>query len=243
MTLPSNGVMTISSISTLCRGSNTQFGITNEDARWLAGKERGVIKFSDFYGKPEPGSRTYSVPGTYTFLVPAHQSLSVDVRGAGGGGGGGGYWFNAILAGGPIVATCGISGSPGSQSSFGNVIAYGGGAATAGCGLSRGSDGSAGSGTGGSVTSGGGSAGGEGGVANRNQGGGEQGFGGDGGAGGRTTKSYTYLSGESLAWKSSITIVVGTGGFGGPMTFNAFGSPLTSSGYQGSSGVVIVSWS
>ena len=54
MTLPANGVMTISSISTLCRGSNTEFGITNWDARWLAGKEQGVIKFSDFYSKPAP---------------------------------------------------------------------------------------------------------------------------------------------------------------------------------------------
>jgi hypothetical protein len=230
--------MSISLISTLCRGSNTAFGITNEDARWLAGKERGVIKFSDFYSKPVPGSRTYSTPGTYTFLVPAHESLSVDVRGAGGGGGGGGYWFNAILAGGPIVAACGNPGGPGSSSSFGNVIANGGDAGSNGCGLTRGADGEDGGGSGGSVTTGGGSAGGAGGVANRNQGVGDQGFGGNGGGGGRTTKTYTFLAIGSLAWKDSVTIVVGTGGFGGP-TIPA----ITPAGNPGAHGQVTVTWS
>ena len=238
MTLPANGVMTISSISTLCRGSNTEFGMTNWDARWLAGKDRGVIKLSDFYSKPTPGANTYSTPGTYTFLVPAHESLSVDVRGAGGGGGGGGYWLNAMWVYGWIIALTGNWGTAGGSSSFGGVVAYGGSPGSPGGGLNQGSVGADGGGTGGSVTTGGGSAGGAGGPANRNEGSGYQGYGGNGGDGGKTTKSYTYLASGGLTWKDSITIVVGAGGRGGPTN-----PGITPAGSPGAAGQVTISWS
>lgn len=238
MTLPANGTMTMSAISGLCRGSNTEIGLTTWDVRYLAGKESGVIKMSDLYSKPDPGSRAFTSPGTYTFLVPPYQSLSVDVRGAGGGGGGGGYWLNAMLLYGWIIALTGNWGSNGGYSAFGDVVAYGGSAGSPGGGLTQGTNGANGGGTGGSVTSGGGAAGGAGGPANRNEGAGYQGFGGNGGAGGRTTKSYTFLSGDYRPWKESVTIVVGQGGYGGPTN-----PGITPAGYPGSSGQVSISWS
>ena len=140
-------------------------------------------------GGSEPGSATYSTPGTYSFTVPEYTTLAADVSGAGGGG---------------AVSN---SSTAGTQSSFNStVIGYGGG----GGGTSTISYpvGSSGTATGGDTnTTGGGSAGGAGGSDTWN--GDNFVHQGAGGPGGRAVK--TYAAG-ALTIGATITVVVGTGG-------------------------------
>lgn len=64
------------------------------------------------------GTMTYSNQGTYQFVVPSYHTITVKVWGAGGGGGASGKNYRP--------------GFPGGNSTFGSLIAYGGGGGTAG---------------------------------------------------------------------------------------------------------------
>src|SRR3989344_1453960 len=67
-------------------------------------------------------TQSYTVPGTYTFTVPAFNTLTVIVSGAGGSGGGG-TWFH----GSDYFQSAGAIGNPGGRSLFGSsIIGYGG---------------------------------------------------------------------------------------------------------------------
>lgn len=189
-----------------------------------------------------PGSSNYTSPGTYSFIVPNFNSLSVDVRGAGGGGGGVEI-FDGDFG---VVAHAGSNGTAGGQSYFGSVIGNGGGGGTKGNGtvytfsgnpwsFSDGSAGAAGTASGGTTnTTGGGSSGGAGAVEGTYSAGACNG--GPGGAGGRSLRTYTI--GE-LTVGASITVVVGTRGSPGVMDPALNGSQA---GY-GAHGAVYISWS
>ena len=94
MTLPTSGTISLSDVSNLARGNtDQQINMSDWDVRYLADKPKGMISLSDTYGKPIADTRTYSTPGTYTFLVPAYETLNVTVMGGSGGGGGGSDHF------------------------------------------------------------------------------------------------------------------------------------------------------
>ncbi len=230
----------------------TYFVPTNTSTEWSAfraNKPSGIVL------APCSGFVDYTIPGIYSFNVPAYRTLTVEVWGAGGGGGG----------------ACYGNGSPGAQSSVGtDLFAYGGGAGLEGCfnsGLvSQGEGGSAVGGTinvvggrgvprgspcnvyGALMSKGGdapyGGIGGEpgswatgggriGGAPGGGGGGGYWcGMGGGGGSGGYARIVYTP---DSLAPGSVLSVTVGSGGTGGPSAFN-------SSGGSGGDGRVFISW-
>jgi len=181
-----------------------------------------------------PGSAAYTSPGTYTFIVPYYNSLTVDVRG-GGGGGAGNRWTGYYI----------YSSSPGNYSYFGapdaTLIGYGGGSAT-GSNWSPpvgGVSGGAGSAGGGDVNiPGGGSSGGYGSIVGDDSIGHLQG--GDGGPGGRAYRTWVRSQWYTkLTPKSAITIVVGAGGAASecePVYIQRY--PIA--GYNGA---VYISWS
>jgi len=188
--------------------------------------------------KVTAGSQTYSTPGTFTFVTPLYNTLTVSVWGGGGGGGD------------PSNGT----GAGGTSSSFnGNVIANGGGGGTAaGWGVGQGSAGAGGTASGGDTNTTGspgtlggyipcctsyyasagnggaspnGGAGGTGasngvaaspGAAPGGGGGGSgytsSGLGNGGGGGGYASKTYTT---GQLTQGLGVTVVVGSGGAGG----------------------------
>lgn len=183
------------------------------------------------------GTQTYTSPGTYSFTVPAFQSLTVQVWGGGGGGGnyvhygsaGGNSSFAGVTGGGgnpggPAAAT---TGGPGGG-------AYGGGTNTIGnpgtydWTWKYGTGGAApngGAGGSGSTYTGysGGIPGGGGGSPVRGSGGGSAGY-----------ASATWNAG-GLTAGSAVTVVVGAGGAGAP----------TTDGYTsgaGGAGRVSISW-
>lgn len=235
MTLPANGAITFSEIAGVCRGSNTQIGLSDWDVRYLLGRDKGQIKLSDAYGKPSPGSRTYSTPGTYTFLVPPFITLSVDVMGGSGGGGGGSDHFPYLYCWG------GGSGSSGGISRFAStvpVIGYGGAGGPAGYCGGKAPNGSNGSASGGDTNTTGYS-GGSGGHGSGAPGAGSPNTdGGNGGASGRAIKEWTHLVTENTpAWKSNVTVVVGSAGYGG-----GAGSAWCAPGSYGTGGYVTITW-
>jgi hypothetical protein len=177
-----------------------------------------------------PGSESFTTPGTYQFTVPEYNALTVTVRGGGGQGFGLAPGYN------------------GGNSSFnGNVIAYGGQAATEALGAGGGASGGdqnytggpGGSsqplagGAGGAGANGGGAGGtGNAGAGNAPGGGGAgsviffTGMPG-GGGGGCAVKTY---HGE-LSVGAQITVVVGDGG-----------NLVTGAGGRGARGQVDISW-
>lgn len=196
------------------------------------GSIEGALRYVEAIGEPEycngtawtpllpsavvPGSQSYTTPGTYTFSVPAFNTLSVIVSAGGGGGGGSPYCPGRTMI-------PGSSGGVGGTSSFaGGVFGYGG--SGGGGGAWNGSNGAAGSAAGGDTnTAGGGASGGAGGVWGRYSGG-------RGGNGGLSTKTYNS---DSFSVGSQIAVVVGSGGSGGGGC---------SSGASGASGSVVITW-
>lgn len=190
------------------------------------------------------GSQRFTTAGTHSFTVPHHQTLTVQVWGAGGGGagcstyttvqggnGGSSNWDGAVVANGGARASTSAGGagggaSGGTTNQTGGTGGTGTGAA-GGSGASGGSGGAArgsnGNGNGGSAPGGGG-----GGArfASRGTCGGD-----GGGGGGYSTRAYsvgTYIQG------SSVTVVVGGGGSGG--------NGSTYDGGAGAVGRVTITW-
>jgi hypothetical protein len=236
MALQSNGPISLSDISNLARGNtNQQINLSDWDVRYLAGKEKGTIKLSDAYSKPAPGSRTYSTPGTYTFLVPPFVTLTVDVIGGSGGGGGGSDHFPYLYCwgGGP--------GTSGGTSRFGSTVPVvgpgGAGASQGGCyGYGVGDLDAADSvGTGGDTNTTGHTGG------SRGHGSGPGGVysdGGQGGDSGRAIKEWTHLITDNTpVWKSNVTVTVGSAGVGGYR-----GSQWCTNGGNGTAGSVTIEW-
>lgn len=181
------------------------------------------------------GSQTYSSPGIYTFVVPAYNTLTVQVWGAGGGGGGVGD-ENQMNA----------TGSAGGASSFNGTVVGNGGLGGRGYGSAGSGGGAGGSASGGDTNLTGGTGGnagnpcaGSSGGASASGGWGAGGAGacasGGGGAGGYSTKTYTA---SQLTVTSGITVVVGAGGAGAG---NA-SPPNNFVGASGASGRVHITW-
>jgi hypothetical protein len=218
MAFPTSGPISFSDIAKFFTGSNYQISLGDPLVRSLTG-DAGAVRISDVYGKPVPGSIVYATPGTYSFLVPIYQYLSIQVLGAGGGGGGG---DNHNIYG---YGNCGYDGADGEYSAFGGVVAYGGGYGGGNCSGHPGIDAG---GTGGSVTVGGGSAGGNGGWPQQGSGNGY-----NGGRGGLVTYGWVNLLTSGYpAWNSYVTVVVGNGGAAAPQNAT-----------NGAPGVVLISWS
>lgn len=190
------------------------------------------------------GSQSYTTAGTYTFTVPHHETLTVQVWGAGGGGagcsayttvqggnGGGSNWDGAVVANGGARASTSAGGSGGGASGgTTNQTGGTGGTGTGAAGGSGASGGSGGAARGSNGNGNGGSAPGGGGggarFASRGTCGGD-----GGGGGGYSTRAYsvgTYIQG------SSVTVVVGGGGSGG--------NGSTYDGGAGAVGRVTITW-
>lgn len=199
-----------------------------------------------------PGSQTFSTAGTYSFVVPEHNTLTVQVWGAGGGGagilgsasdvvgisGGTSVWDGSLVAhggsrgtssggsggtaSGGTTNTAGVSGEGTSGDRWGGA---GGAGANGGAGGARKSI--AGSGNAGTAPGGGGSGCGGGGRGWENWGAGA----GGGGYSVRTYNSGTYQAG------TTISLTVGAGGGGGGVTANN-----QCKGGNGAGGRVIVTW-
>jgi hypothetical protein len=179
-----------------------------------------------------PGSAGYTSPGTYTFIVPYYNSLTVDVRGAGGGGGGSRYTGYAIYYGGNGNYSYFAAGDA-------TLIGYGG-AGGSGTNWSppvggvNGAHGGAGGGD--SNITGGGSPGGQGSVISLSG----SLTAGEGGYGGRAVRTWSRSQWYTkLTPKSAITVVVGAGG--GPADCEPVGIARYPS--AGQNGAVYISWS
>jgi hypothetical protein len=230
MPTPSSGQISFANIAVITKGSSTaQVDLNESLSRSLAAVPSGQISINNFYNKPSPGSNTYTTPGTYTFLCPPYQTLSIDVRGGGGGGGGGSTAY--------IIWYRGTRGSVGANSSFNSstiVLGNGGAGGDVQPEQSGANPNGGGTASGGDTnTKGGGSAGGNGGSGNGaapSQ---------NGGFGGRAVKSWVFNSTAGfLSWGTNYTVVVGRGGAGGGAS-SAGGGP----GGTGANGSVIINWS
>lgn len=191
------------------------------------------------YNKPVvPGSASYTTPGTYSLIVPNHNSMTFDPRGAGGGGGGAAGYNGGVTSGG--------NGSPGGysqvyynpNSGILNVVGYGG---NGGGGLYYNgsswvaSNGSPGTATGGdSNINGGGNAGGSGGATGM-----PWTYAGSGGYGGRAVRT---MNRGILVPGQTLIIIVGSGGAPGAAGSNTGGTFVQQSGSYGSNGAVYISW-
>lgn len=236
--------------------------VTNTTSNTLCVNTYNSAEWQSFYNNPGsatvsscvvPGSQDYTSAGTYTFNVPAFNTLIVDVWGAGGGGGGY-YGYNGY-------SPSAYSTSGGNSSFNANIIAYGGGrgpdypcssgAQPSGAGWSGGDSGTNGGtgifrgsgGNGGNGGSGGGS--GTLNCCNGNPGGFPGGGGGGfvisgsrgtcGGAGGGYTRK-TYYAGQ-ISIGAAITVVVGSHG-----TFGYSHPPGYDAGGDGADGRVTITW-
>jgi hypothetical protein len=212
-----------------------------------------------------PGSMTWTIPGTYYFVVPAHNTLTAQAWG-GGGGGGSGENASLWLAGGNgsnggdssvagyITAGGGYGGDQGgyymAYNIYYNIIfAYGGGY-SGGAGHNGGNGSNSnlwnGAGTNGNSSWAGGS-GGLGGIGfagccaapaatnGEAPGGGGGGGGSDGPGAGGGGGGGETSEAISSATGSTLTIVVGAGGAGAPSTIGRYGG-------NGADGQVTVSW-
>lgn len=178
----------------------------------------GTIYMSQFYGavRSDPGSRSWTSPGTYTFTIPPYSTMRIDVRGAGGGGGGSTYDAGAAGQNGAAGGNASVSGT--------GLIGRGG---SGGQGSYYNKPGKSSSGTasGGNVvnTTGGGADGGVGGTYGATKGG-------DGGDGGRAVSDYGP---GALGVGATLTITVPSGGNGGAGQV---------AGARGQHGAVYISW-
>lgn len=212
------------------------------------------ISMNEFYSKRStspvvPGSANYTTAGTFTFTVPVHNTLIVELWG--GGAGGSGTTRSQVFSsaagastwdGGVLVA----NGGSGSATGTGGTASGGDTNTTGGTGESRPNGSATGGGAGGAGANGGaggarqnstgngfpgtqpGGAGGGGSVAYR-----EGRYGGSGGGGGAYCQK-TYSAGTYTAG-SSVTVVVGAGSNGGLSGSNLGGA--------GAAGRAIITWS
>lgn len=193
-----------------------------------------------------PGSESFTTAGTHAFTIPCHNTMTVEVWGAGGGGAG--------------AASSAKAGAAGGASNFDGVLVANGGAGAPGTGAGAGGTASGGTtnttgqngGTGsGSNKGGNGANGGAGGAASASNTHGKPGtapggagsggryappmggggtVGGGGGGGGYSTRAYaagTYTVG------ASVNVVVGAGGAGGNSNYD---------GGLGALGRVTITW-
>lgn len=190
------------------------------------------------------GSQTYSTAGTFTFVVPAHNTLTVKVWGGGGGGGAyqSGYvngtaggvskWNNTVIANGGARAT-GRTGGAGGTASGGTTNTSGATGETGVEGSYGGKGGNGASGGAGGARNTTNSTAGKNGSAPGGAGGGSfpgARAGGGGGGGGYSTITY---SAGTLTPGSSITVVVGAAGTGASATYK---------GGNGAVGRVAITW-
>jgi hypothetical protein len=196
------------------------------------------------YNKPVvPGSASYTTPGTYSLIVPNHNSMTFDSRGGGAGGGGpGGIVSGSYQSGGNG------GGGGNSQVYYSpdsgqlNVIGYGGGG---GEGLHFNgsawvaSNGSVGAGSGGDSNITGGGAGGGARGNMYNSAAGTYVYAGYGGAGGRAVRSVNR--GILVPGQNLVIIVGGRGGPGSTASNNTPQIVQTAAGY-GNYGAVYISW-
>lgn len=262
MTIKASGSLSLQEI-------NTEFGLgTNLNAYrgvrwWTDDNTTGTfnssnISFNEFYSKRAtspvvPGSANYTTAGTFTFTVPVHNTLVVELWGGGAAGGstdgssnnlngspgGNSNWDTSTLVANGGQGNSGQTGGAGGSGSGGTTNTTGGNGANGTAGSpGRGGNGGAGAngGAGGvgvtGGTAGNGTApGGGGGGTCRNLRFGGTGKGG-GGGGGYTTRTYsagTYAAG------SSVTVVVGAGGARHPSA--------TILGGLGAVGRAVITWS
>lgn len=218
MALPGSGAISISQVSTeLTRALNAGTSLGESAVSNLAGVPSGQISLSNLHGKSRVTAGSQAFYSSGSFLVPAFNTLTVTVYGAGGGGSTGkSYLYD------PLSDLCnatggGQAGWSGGASSFnGNVIGNGGGGANF---YGAGAHGTASGGD--TNTTGGGAAGGPGidGTSNCWE---SPGFGRAGGYGGRAIK--TYYPGW-LTEGGYVSVAAG-----------ASGSP------NGGGGYVVISW-
>lgn len=237
MPTPSSGPISMSNIADVTEGASTRIINLNDSlVRKFIGVASGPISLSQAYNKPTAGSITYSraggyPPGSYTFVVPIYQGLSVDVQGGSGGGGGGadynpGYYNCGGNPGGngtesrfasttPVVGGGGGGGGPGNNNYVGTNGAASGGDNNYVGNATYCRAGGAGSGSYNYPTAG------------------------NGGYSGRATKVWKHAWTDGYpTWESSITVTVGSAGaagVGGAGAFNGFVFYCTS-GYYGTAG-------
>lgn len=178
----------------------------------------GWISLAHFHGtqKSVAGSWSRTSPGTYTFTVPVHSTIRIDVRGAGGGGGGSTY----------DVGAAGQNGTAGGNASVSGTGLIGrGGAGGQGSYYNKPGKAANGTASGGNTlnSTGGGANGGVGGTYGATKGG-------DGGDGGRAVSDW---GAGSLGVGAQLTVTVPSAGTGGAGQAR---------GANGSNGAVYISW-
>lgn len=170
-----------------------------------------------------PGSQDFTIPGTFQFIVPEYDTLTVDVRGAGGGG--------------SNNAPTGHMGTAGGDSSIAelSLYAYGGARGPGGNGDPQQSPlpaGASGGASGGDInTVGGGAAGGRGGYYSQYS----LWLGGPGGYGGRAQKTIHFDGFGAPPPGTVLTVVIGAGGSAAPNTSGYVALP-------GGNGSSSISW-
>lgn len=178
----------------------------------------GAIHMSQFHGarRSVAGSWSRTSPGTYTFTVPVHSTIRIDVRGAGGGGGGSTYDAGASGANGTAGGAATVSGTG---------LTGRGGAAGQGAYYNKPGKAANGTASGGNTlnSTGGGANGGVGGTYGATKGG-------DGGDGGRAVSDW---GAGSLGVGAQLTVTVPSGGAGGAGQVR---------GANGGNGAVYISW-
>lgn len=178
----------------------------------------GYISLAHFHGaqKSVAGSWSRTAPGTYSFTVPVHSTIRIDVRGSGGGGGGSTYDAGATGQNGTAGASATVSGTG---------LTGRGGAAGQGAYYNKPGKAANGTASGGNTlnSTGGGSNGGVGGTYGATKGG-------DGGDGGRAVSDWAA---GNLGVGAVLTVTVPSAGTGGAGQVR---------GANGTNGAVYISW-
>ena len=226
MALPVSGVISASMINVeIGRSSGASFNMNGSQERELAGRPSGSISFSHFHGKSwvVPGTSNYTSVGSYTWVCPKYNSITIRVWGGGASGkelildganGSQSKFHTTLTSGGGIGGVLKNGGAGGSTSGGASGSSVGGaGGASSGSNGGRGGHAPSG-GTGGaggtSTTSGknGNAPGGGGGGGATSVGDG----GGGGGSGGYTTRTYNLGDSGAPVPGNSYSVVVGAGG-------------------------------
>jgi hypothetical protein len=145
MALVGNGSISLNAVNIeLGRSGTTQISMNDTIVRTLFGVPSGQISMSQGYSKSSRASpENYTTPGTYSWVVPSYNTLTVKMWG-GGGGSGDTTWNIGSLGG------AGTYGGDGGTSSFGSYITATGGTKGANAG-NFGTPGTGGTGTGGDI--------------------------------------------------------------------------------------------
>lgn len=223
MALPASGPIYLSQIQAEFGGPNYNLSTYYRGGGYVTANNTGVpasgtIYFSQFHGteKSVAGSRSWTSPGTYSFTVPVHSTLRIDVRGAGGGGGGSTY-------------DAGASGATGAAGGIATVSSTGltgrGGSGGTGAYYNKPAKAANGTASGGNTlnSTGGGANGGVGGTYGATKGG-------DGGDGGRAVSDW---GAGSIGVGAVLTVTVPSGGNGGAGQV---------AGAKGTNGAVYITW-